>query len=88
MGKRAADLQDGAKRNHQRLQLQEQENSTAETPLEKRFGGSTLAGRVLVAEERGGSLPRQVCVIVAVANTVITGGRRRERKRERERGGG
>lgn len=37
-----------------------------------------------MAEERGGSLPRQVCVIVAVANTVITGRRRREREREVE----
>lgn len=32
---------------------------------------------------RGGSLPRQICVIVAVANPIITA--RRERKREREK---
>lgn len=33
---------------------------------------------------RGGSLPRQVCVIVAIANTIITGRRGRESERERE----
>lgn len=54
--------------------------------LENRFGRSTFAGLVLVAEMRGGSLPRQVCVIVAIANTIITG--RRGRESERERSGG
>lgn len=33
---------------------------------------------------RGGSLPRQICVIVAVTNPIITARREREREREVE----
>lgn len=49
--------------------------------LEQKNGLSEVAGRVLVAEMRGGSLPRQICVIVAVTNMIITGRWEREKKR-------
>lgn len=39
---------------------------------------------MLVAEMLGGSLPGQICVIVAVTNMIITG--RWEREREEEEG--
>lgn len=35
----------------------------------------------VVAEMRGGSLPGQICVIVAVTNMIITGRWEREKKR-------
>lgn len=46
---------------------------------------------MLVAEMHGGSLPGQICVIVAVTNTVITARREREKEegdsREQKREG-
>lgn len=47
----------------------------------KKNGLSAFAGRVLVGGMRGGSLPGQICVIVAVTNMIITGRWEREKKR-------
>lgn len=44
----------------------------------KKNGLSAFAGRVLVGGMRGGSLPGQICVIVAVTNMIITGRWERE----------